>query len=169
MDQMRDFFSPTQVLCNRIPREHFEAQYSIMLPKPADHEEPNRPPTAHELLTTVAFLKGFMSTKGVPDCSRAARLMLKDVVSGKLKWSAAPPGGPSQKEFDEMTFSLMKHVQEGNKPANSTLLDQVTVTINAHSNLAVSVEQTKPSGRRAFQWLEGRQHVLRWRGGRCAR
>lgn len=101
-----------QVLCNRVPRIYFESLYSILLPKPAAHEDLNRPPTAHELLTTVAFMRGFMSSAGIPDCSRSAKLILKDVVNGKLRWIAAPPG-ISQEEFDQITFkSLPENKQE---------------------------------------------------------
>ncbi|KAI1716725.1 50S ribosome-binding GTPase domain-containing protein [Ditylenchus destructor] len=101
IDTMKDGYTPIQLLCNRIPRSQFESTYSILLPKPADHEPSDRPPTAHELLTSLAFMRGFMtSSAGVPDCSRAARLILKDVVNGKLKWIAAPPGIP-QEEFND--------------------------------------------------------------------
>lgn len=100
ISNIRDYFSPVQLLCNRIPRRHFELLYSVLLPKPAEHEPENRPPTAHELLTTVAFMKGFMAASGIPDCSRSARLILNDVVNGKLIWAACPPGC-SQSDYDE--------------------------------------------------------------------
>src|SRR4051812_35440892 len=54
VDTMRDHFSPTQLLCNRIPRRQFESVYSVLLPKPADHEPKDRPPTSHELLTALS-------------------------------------------------------------------------------------------------------------------
>ena len=120
---MRDFFSPVTLLCNRVPRLYFEAMYSVLLPKPADHENPNRPPTAHELLTSVAFMKGFMSSAGVPDCSRAARLILKDVVNGKLRWIAAPPGVP-QDEFDKYSFSALPVNKQATR-SECLMLDQV--------------------------------------------
>lgn len=34
-----------------------------MLPPPADHEQADRAPTSAELLTSVAFIRGFMSSK----------------------------------------------------------------------------------------------------------
>jgi large subunit GTPase 1 len=123
VDKMRDFFSPVQLLCNRVPRTYFEALYSVLLPKPADHEDPNRPPTAHELLTTVAFMKGFMSSSGIPDCSRAARLILKDVVNGKLRCIAAPPGVP-QEEFDKITFAALPEKKQATRN-ESLLLEQL--------------------------------------------
>jgi large subunit GTPase 1 len=123
VDRMRDFFSPVHLLCSRVPRTYFEAMYSVLLPKPAEHEDPNRPPTAHELLTTVAFMKGFMSSSGIPDCSRAARLILKDVVSGKLRWIAAPPGIP-QEEFDKYSFDSLPEKKQATR-TESLLLEQL--------------------------------------------
>lgn len=120
MDQVRDYYSPVQLLCNRVPRFYLQSLYSILLPKPAEHENPNRPPTSHELLTTVAFLKGFMSSSGIPDCSRSARMILKEVVNGKVKWARAPPG-VNQNEFDEYPILTV-----GNEAKEeSTILKQV--------------------------------------------
>ena len=36
--------------------------------------------------------RGFMTHKGIPDGSRAARLILKDYVNGKLLYCYPPPG-----------------------------------------------------------------------------
>ena len=40
--------------------------------------------------------RGFMTHKGIPDGSRAARLLLKDYVSGKLLYCYPPPGYDSE-------------------------------------------------------------------------
>uniref|UniRef100_A0A0M3K1E5 60S ribosomal protein L27 n=1 Tax=Anisakis simplex TaxID=6269 RepID=A0A0M3K1E5_ANISI len=53
--------------------------------------------------TCSAF--GFMGASGVPDCSRAARLILKEVVNGRLKWVASPPS-VEQECFDQMTYPV---------------------------------------------------------------
>ena len=37
-----------------MPREILEATYGIILPQPNEGEDPNRPPTALELLTAYA-------------------------------------------------------------------------------------------------------------------
>uniref|UniRef100_A0A915BVA9 Large subunit GTPase 1 homolog n=2 Tax=Parascaris univalens TaxID=6257 RepID=A0A915BVA9_PARUN len=103
VDNMREHFAPIALLASRIPRRYFETTYSVMLPKPAEHEHPESPPTAHQLLTSVAFIRGFMAASGIPDCSRAARLIIKDVVNGRLKWIAAPPG-IEQEAFDKLTY-----------------------------------------------------------------
>lgn len=57
---MRDYHGPAQLLCHRIPRNVLQQRYSVMLPNKEG------PVQAHDLLTSVAFLKGFMSAAGVP-------------------------------------------------------------------------------------------------------
>jgi ribosome biogenesis GTPase A len=79
-----------EILINilRVPRRYLEMIYSILLP---GGYTSNQPPTAHEFLTVLAFMKGFMASSGIPDCSRAGRLVLNDVQTGKLKYVTAPP------------------------------------------------------------------------------
>lgn len=113
---------PVQLLCNRVSRKVFESLYSVMLPTPAEFEDKNRPATSHELLTAMAFMRGFMSAAGVPDCSRAARVVIKDVFNGKLKWVAAPPGF-NQEEFDKLV--LLELPEKDLKNSGKTLLTQV--------------------------------------------
>lgn len=66
-----------------------------------------------------------MSSAGVADCSRAARLVLKDVVNGKVKWVAAPPN-IVQEKFDKITYDVLDEVKS--KP-NRGIMQQV----GAHS------------------------------------
>jgi large subunit GTPase 1 len=120
---MMDYFSPIQLLCNRIGRRVFELLYSIMLPQPAEFEDPNRSATAHELLTSLAFMRGFMSASGIPDCSRSARIIIKDVFNGKLKWVAAPPNF-DQTEFDKL--SSIELPEKDFKNSGKTILTQVS-------------------------------------------
>ncbi|KJH52941.1 ribosomal L27e protein [Dictyocaulus viviparus] len=84
-DQMRDYVGPTALLLSRVPTSFFEHMYSIMLPKDSNI-------SALNLLTSIAFIRGFMTASGIPDCSRAARLVIKDVSAGRIKWVAPPPG-----------------------------------------------------------------------------
>lgn len=69
-----------------------------------------------------ALISGYMSSSGVADCSRAARLVLKDVVNGKIKWIAAPPN-MDQKKFDKLTYDVLDEVNSW-KP-NSGIMQQV--------------------------------------------
>ncbi|CAF1255037.1 unnamed protein product [Adineta steineri] len=83
-----------------IPRSVITHIYNIMLPLPKEGEDENRPPTAVELCATYAYRRGFMTHKGIPDGSRAARLLLKDYINGKLLYCYPPPGYDSE-EFQQ--------------------------------------------------------------------
>lgn len=50
IDQMRDYVPPVNVLCAQIPRHTLEDKYGIMIARPQEGEDPNRPPFAEELL-----------------------------------------------------------------------------------------------------------------------
>ena len=45
-----------------------------------------------QMLASLALMRGFMKPGGVPDHFRAAKLILKDLVQGKLLFCKAPPG-----------------------------------------------------------------------------
>jgi len=51
---MRDFRPPVNLICSQIPRHILEDQYSIMITKPLEGEDPERPPTADEFLSAYA-------------------------------------------------------------------------------------------------------------------
>ena len=50
IDQMRDHEGPVNHVCHKIPRFILQKLYGIMLPKPAEGEDPDRPPVPLELL-----------------------------------------------------------------------------------------------------------------------
>lgn len=150
---MMEYFTPIQLLCNRVGRQVFESMYSVMLPKPAEFEDPNRPATAHELLTAMAFMRGFMSAAGIPDCSRSARAVIKDVFNGKLKWMAAPPGF-NQEEFDKLTFTKVGEKDLTN--SGKALLTQVCFLFEAFLYFPIF------SLRNVTIWLALNQKVYDW-------
>uniref|UniRef100_A0A2S2QR58 Large subunit GTPase 1 homolog n=1 Tax=Sipha flava TaxID=143950 RepID=A0A2S2QR58_9HEMI len=92
IDQMRDHRPPVNIICSQIPRHILEDQYSIMITKPLEGEDHNRPPTADEFLNAYACSRGYMTANGQPDGSRAARVILKHYVQGRLLFCIAPPG-----------------------------------------------------------------------------
>uniref|UniRef100_A0A8V0YQJ7 Large subunit GTPase 1 homolog n=1 Tax=Gallus gallus TaxID=9031 RepID=A0A8V0YQJ7_CHICK len=75
-----------------IPRNILEATYGINIIRPREDEDPDRKPTAEELLTAYGYMRGFMTAHGQPDQPRSARYVLKDYVSGKLLYCHPPPG-----------------------------------------------------------------------------
>lgn len=50
IDQMRDHVPAVNTLCSRIPRHILEDKYGIMIAKPQEGEDPERPPFSEELL-----------------------------------------------------------------------------------------------------------------------
>ncbi|KAL3311405.1 NS3 Viral polyprotein [Cichlidogyrus casuarinus] len=92
VDENRDIVGPVNIVCQQIPRSVLESVYGVMIKRPASHEDPKRLPTAHELLGALAYMRGFMTSKGVPNFDRAARIVLKDYVNGKLLYCHGPPG-----------------------------------------------------------------------------
>ncbi|XP_038075345.1 large subunit GTPase 1 homolog [Patiria miniata] len=107
IDHLRDFMPPTSLLCQRIPRHILNSIYGINIIKPRDGEDANRIPTAREFLNAYAYMRGFMTHHGIPDCPRAARVVLKDYVKGKLLYSHPPPGiDPVEfQDFSQMDVS----------------------------------------------------------------
>ncbi|KAL3997160.1 50S ribosome-binding GTPase family protein [Acanthocheilonema viteae] len=122
IDYMREYLSPIELLLTRVPRRYFEKIYSVMLTDDDGDEETLL--SAHDLLTAIAFIRGFMSSSGIADCSRAARLVLKDVVNGKIKWAAAPPN-MDQKEFDKLTYDVLDKANSVKPKPNSCLRQQL--------------------------------------------
>eukprot|EP01116_Phalansterium_solitarium_P013334 TRINITY_DN30712_c0_g1_i1.p1 TRINITY_DN30712_c0_g1~~TRINITY_DN30712_c0_g1_i1.p1 ORF type:complete len:726 (-),score=289.15 TRINITY_DN30712_c0_g1_i1:389-2566(-) len=112
IDQMRDFRSPVTLVSRRIPRPVLERAYGIVLPDPADHEDPNRPPTAQELLWALATVRGFVVGLGEPHEAQAARVIMRDYTAGRLVYVHPPPGVDSAK-FNRKTKSLRTTADEG--------------------------------------------------------
>ncbi|XP_078486693.1 large subunit GTPase 1 homolog [Ciona intestinalis] len=109
IDQMRDHVAPVNLLGHRIPRRVIEVTYGFNISKPNEGENPDRVPTAAEILSAHALSRGFMTTHGQPDNSRSARVILKDYVNGKLLCSVPPPG-VSGEEYKAWTISKVEKV-----------------------------------------------------------
>uniref|UniRef100_W5KLP4 Large subunit GTPase 1 homolog n=1 Tax=Astyanax mexicanus TaxID=7994 RepID=W5KLP4_ASTMX len=95
IDQMRDHVPAISLISSQysltIPRTVLEGTYGFNIIRPREDEDPDRPPTAEELLAAYGCMRGFMTAHGQPDQSRSARYVLKDYVSGKLLYCHPPP------------------------------------------------------------------------------
>lgn len=92
IDQMRDYRAPVALLCTRIPMRTFELLYGIRFEeKMRNPRRRNEPLAVDELLSAFARSKGMMAQKGVPNYHAAARVLLKDYVSGKILYCHPPP------------------------------------------------------------------------------
>lgn len=108
VDQLRDWWSPVSLLADRVPRDVIERFYGINLPVPNFEEDPNRNPTASEILSSYALARGFMTSNiGNPDQARASRTILKDYNAGKLLFCHAPPS-VSQEEYSKFTLERLR-------------------------------------------------------------
>lgn len=92
IDQLTDGRAAVDVIARKIPKKQIEETYGIKLPPPASHEDPDRPPTAGEVMRAYCLRRGFVAASGLPDETRAARSLLKDFTSGKLLFCEVPPG-----------------------------------------------------------------------------
>ena len=107
IDNMRDYVSPIRLLCQRVHRSTFEAQYGLKLPLGDGQGTSSaraglmtsvaagaRQPTPYELLDAFACMRGFSGqTHSGWDRPRAARILLKDYCQGKLVFCHPPPEG----------------------------------------------------------------------------
>ncbi|XP_068614059.1 large subunit GTPase 1 homolog [Brachionichthys hirsutus] len=91
IDQMRDHVPAVSLISFTIPRHVLEGTYGINIIRPREDEDPDRHPTAEELLMAYGYMRGFMTSHGQPDQSRSARYILKDFVNGKLLYCHPPP------------------------------------------------------------------------------
>ncbi|KAH8331875.1 hypothetical protein KR067_000208 [Drosophila pandora] len=116
IDQMRDHVPAVNLLCERIPRHVLEDKYGIVIAKPLEGEDPNRPPHSEELLLAYGYNRGFMTSNGQPDQARSARYVLKDYVNGKLLYSLGPPS-VVQEEYHIFPERQRKAIEESQLPS----------------------------------------------------
>lgn len=101
IDQLREYQGPVGLLTQRIPRRFLEAVYGVHIKTRPVEEGGTGVPTAEEFLRAYAKARGFFTQGlGQPDESRAARIVLKDYVNGKLLWVQSPPGVEDSRAFN---------------------------------------------------------------------
>lgn len=101
IDRMTEHREAIQVAANRVPRHVIESVYNISLPRPKTYEPQNRPPLASEFLRAYCTSRGYVASSGLPDETRAARIILKDYIDGKLPHYELPPGMSNEEDFLE--------------------------------------------------------------------
>ncbi|KAI1138666.1 P-loop containing nucleoside triphosphate hydrolase protein [Hypoxylon sp. FL0543] len=123
IDQLREYTGPATVVAHRIPQPFLEAVYGIHIKTRPLEEGGTGVPTASELLSAYAKARGF-TTQGVgqPDESRAARVILKDYVNGKLLYVEPPPGWGDGADFNRELYDSA-HLPEKRKAALVAAMD----------------------------------------------
>lgn len=109
IDQLREYNGPAGLVAQRIPQPFLEAIYGMKIDVRPLEEGGTGIPTAEEVLRAYATARGF-ATQGLgqPDESRAARLVLKDYVKGKLLFCHPPPTDPAidPKHFNRELYDI---------------------------------------------------------------
>ncbi|GAA6014382.1 hypothetical protein JCM11491_007035 [Sporobolomyces phaffii] len=107
IDQLREFTAPVELVTRRIPQEVLEGMYGLKINTLPLSEGGTGIPTAREFLNTYSLGRGFFTGghAGNTDISRAARVILKDYVNGKLLY-VQPPPDVSADEFNAETRDL---------------------------------------------------------------
>lgn len=116
IDQLRDYVGPTSQLCSYVPKNVLESIYGIALIQKGVEEHGDFVDYA-TLLGTYATSRGFRTQNfGNPDESRAARIILKDFVGGKILF-CYPPDGTSHEEFNKFNFTrILEMYRDRPKP-----------------------------------------------------
>ncbi|KAH9909662.1 P-loop containing nucleoside triphosphate hydrolase protein [Xylariomycetidae sp. FL2044] len=135
IDQLREYTGPTALVTHRIPQPFLEAVYGIHIKTRPLEEGGTGIPTASELLSAYAKARGF-TTQGVgqPDESRAARLILKDYVNGKLLYVEPPPDWGDGGDFNRELYDSA-HLPEKRRAALIAAMDALDVAGDGESTV----------------------------------
>lgn len=96
IDRLTDVRAPVGTVAERVSRNQLEQVYGLRLPPVGAGEDPERPPTAAELLRALALARGWIGASGLPDETRAGRRILKDYVDGRILACKPPPGASDE-------------------------------------------------------------------------
>ncbi|SPN97644.1 related to putative human GTP-binding protein MMR1 [Cephalotrichum gorgonifer] len=128
IDQMREYTGPCGLVAQRIPKPFLEALYGIKIKMKPLEEGGTGTPTAEEFLFAYARARGFQTQGlGQPDASRAARIILKDYVKGKLIYCHPPPGDFDPEEFNRDLYDEF-HLPEKRRGALAASLHAMALT-----------------------------------------
>ncbi|XP_057300386.1 large subunit GTPase 1 homolog isoform X1 [Hydractinia symbiolongicarpus] len=152
IDQLKDYIAPSTILAQMIPKKIIENTYGINIPKPKEGENPNRPPSAEEMLSSYGRMRGFMTNNGLPDCPRASRYILKDFIKGKLLYCHPPPD-VSEDKYQPCTISqkfvdkmLMREEKESKRKDKNNEVDMNEVDKDFFSEKPPAAHFKAPTG-----------------------
>ncbi|GAM86795.1 hypothetical protein ANO11243_048150 [Dothideomycetidae sp. 11243] len=93
IDQLREWMGPMGLVAQRIPRQWLEAVYGMKIEIRSQEEGGTGRATGDEVSKAFALARGYRAggAAGSVDDSRAARVILKDFVKGKLLHCHPPP------------------------------------------------------------------------------
>ena len=115
-----------------------------------------------------ALARGFMTTtKGTPDESRSARVILKDVVNAKLLYATPPPGASAAQEaLDDAASAAAAGAGKKRVPAVPTAtrwLQQMKAEYSAQEGSAAHYVSTGKKGRAKGDQARVAMSQMHWR------
>ncbi|KAG8624063.1 hypothetical protein KVT40_009039 [Elsinoe batatas] len=93
IDQLREWTGPMGLVAQRVPQFWLEGTYGMKIDVRPEEEGGTGTPTGEEVARALGEARGYRAggAGGAADMSRAARVVLKDFVKGKLLYCEAPP------------------------------------------------------------------------------
>lgn len=113
IDQMKDYVGPVRIIVERIPRGYFEEIYGL-----AFEQDAKQNIVADDLLNAFGFMRGYMTARGLPDISRAARKICKDYINGKILYCEPPPNVDKKlyHSYSKIAETMKRIAERGNNP-----------------------------------------------------
>ncbi len=112
IDNLTEYTTSMDLLLSKVPFAHLLKFYGIMKSCVLDAKKSERKMSESMLfLSAYGLMRGLVKGGGTPDQARAARVVLKDFVQGKLLFCLAPPGTdqleycPYETQCDEQIVS----------------------------------------------------------------
>lgn len=117
IDQMKDCISPVRKIVERIPKAFFEEIYGL-----AFEQDARQNLTAEDLLNAFGFMRGYMTARGLPDVSRASRVICKDYINGRIIYCEPPPDADRKHYLRHSKLEeAMRAINERSKDVNNAL------------------------------------------------
>ena len=99
IDHLTDYTPSIELLLSRIPYSFVLKHYGIMESCVSAARKADRKNPALQILSAFGLMRGFMKPGGIPDQFKAAKIILRDYVQGKLLFCQAPPTSEQEEYF----------------------------------------------------------------------
>ncbi|KAH9506288.1 large subunit GTPase 1 homolog [Dermatophagoides farinae] len=177
IDQIKNVFLAIEAITSKVPAAVFESIYAMILLKKTNTTENSEDSvdehvSSLELLTVYGYSRGFMTQRGLPDTSKAAKYILKDFVQGRILYCYAPPN-VDQKQYhrfavpdrivnrgrQQIADRKLQRVYEGNNLLTRQDFDQEFFSHTSTSGVHVkdSKHSNAPDNQPAKPW-KNHQH-----------
>ena len=117
---MRDYAATVEVVCGRVPQDVLERRYGVDLT--SEWNEPNLS-LGERLMDALAVCRGYVGKTSTPNRSRAALLILRDYLNGRILYVHLPPGTTSEKSLRHRSVDAEVGCDSSDEWSSVTSLD----------------------------------------------